>query len=69
MKKLGYIHQYYNHGNVKGRHGIAILSKIKPIKVTYGLGSPEHDSEGRFAVLEFKKFYMATAYVPCSREH
>ncbi|XP_020114259.1 DNA-(apurinic or apyrimidinic site) lyase, chloroplastic isoform X2 [Ananas comosus] len=49
-----------------GYSGTAIISRIKPISVKYGLGIPDHDSEGRLVTLEFDGFYLIGGYVPNS---
>ncbi|XP_073008628.1 DNA-(apurinic or apyrimidinic site) endonuclease, chloroplastic isoform X2 [Typha latifolia] len=49
-----------------GYSGCAIISRIKPISVVYGLGIPDHDSEGRLVTVEFEKFYLISGYVPNS---
>lgn len=60
--------QYWNYAEKKGYSGTAIFTKEKPISVTYGLGSPEHDCEGRAITLEFKDYYFITVYVPNAQE-
>lgn len=60
--------QYWNYAEKKGYSGTAIFTKEKPISVTYGLGSPEHDHEGRAITLEFKDYYFITVYVPNAQE-
>lgn len=57
---------YGNEAERKGYSGTAILTKIKPIKVEYGIGAEQHDSEGRVTCLEFEKFHLVTVYVPNS---
>lgn len=42
------------------------LMQIKPLSVKYGLGIPDHDSEGRLVTAEFDKFYLLCGYVPNS---
>ncbi|CAA6654012.1 unnamed protein product [Spirodela intermedia] len=49
-----------------GYSGTAIISRIKPISVSYGLGIQDHDSEGRLVTVEFDKFYVLCGYVPNS---
>ncbi|KAK4766448.1 hypothetical protein SAY87_008090 [Trapa incisa] len=49
-----------------GYSGTAIISRIKPISVTYGLGTWDHDNEGRLVTAEFDSFYLLSAYVPNS---
>ena len=58
---------YLNSAEKKGYSGTAILSKQKPLQVTYGIGIEEHDKEGRVITLEFEKFYMVNIYTPNSK--
>ena len=60
-------HQYWNYAQKKGYSGTAIFSKQEPMAVTYGIGIPEHDTEGRVITLEFPEFYMITCYTPNSQ--
>ncbi len=60
-------HQYWNYAEKKGYSGTAVFTKQEPISVTYGIGIPEHDTEGRVITLEFEKFYFITVYVPNSQ--
>ncbi|XP_047059520.1 DNA-(apurinic or apyrimidinic site) endonuclease, chloroplastic-like [Lolium rigidum] len=46
--------------------GTGVISRIKPISVQYGIGTAEHDQEGRVITLEFDNFYLVNAYVPNS---
>lgn len=58
---------YWNCSTVKkGYSGTAILSKQKPLSVTYGLGIDEHDGEGRVVTAEYDSFYVVNVYVPNS---
>jgi hypothetical protein len=34
--------------------------------MSYGLGVPDHDSEGRLVTVEFNNFYLLCSYVPNS---
>ena len=47
-----------------GYSGTAVLTKVKPISVKYGLGIEKHDLEGRLITVEFEKFYFLVCYVP-----
>lgn len=49
-----------------GYSGTAIISRIKPLSIRYGLGISDHDSEGRLVTVEFDTFYLVTGYVPNS---
>ena len=55
---------YLNPAEKKGYAGTLVFSKVKPINVTYGMGIPEHDNEGRIITLEFKDYYLINMYVP-----
>lgn len=59
-------HQYYNSAERKGYSGVAILSKTKPIAITYDMGVEAHDQEGRVQCAEFEDFYLVNVYVPNS---
>jgi len=65
MDLPGY-HQYWNYAEKKGYSGTAVFTKREPLAVTYGMGIPEHDTEGRLICLEFEEFYFITVYVPNS---
>lgn len=58
--------QFYNSAERKGYSGVAILSKIKPISITYDMGIEENDKEGRVICAEFDNFYLVNVYVPNS---
>ena len=60
-------HQYWNYAEKKGYSGTAMFTKEEPLSVTYGIGIPEHDTEGRVITAEFKDFYVITVYVPNSQ--
>ncbi|MBI5405585.1 exodeoxyribonuclease III [Candidatus Kaiserbacteria bacterium] len=48
----------------KGYSGVALYSKIEPLKVIYGLGIQEFDQEGRFIGAEYEDFWLLNAYFP-----
>ncbi|EAC8669793.1 exodeoxyribonuclease III [Listeria monocytogenes] len=58
---------YWNYAVKKGYSGTAIFTKVEPLSVQYGLGVPEHDTEGRVITLEFEEFFMVTVYTPNSQ--
>ncbi|EAD0679671.1 exodeoxyribonuclease III [Listeria monocytogenes] len=58
---------YWNYAVKKGYSGTAIFTKVEPLSVQYGLGIPEHDTEGRVITLEFEEFFMVTVYTPNSQ--
>jgi len=57
----------YPHSAVrKGYSGTCIMTKEKPLNVTYGIGINDHDQEGRTITSEFNDFYLVTSYIPNS---
>jgi exodeoxyribonuclease III len=42
------------------------MSKVKPIKVTFGLDTPNLDNEGRVIIAEYEKFILINTYIPNS---
>ena len=56
--------QYWNSAEKKGYSGTAVFTRLEPLNVTYGIGSEEHDREGRAITLEFENFYLVNCYVP-----
>ena len=61
-------HQYWCYAEKKGYSGTAVFSRVEPISVTYNLGYPEHDSEGRVITCEFEDFYLVCVYTPNSQD-
>jgi exodeoxyribonuclease-3 len=57
---------YANEAEKKGYSGTAILSKQKPLSVSYGINSIEHDREGRVICAEYDDFFVVNVYVPNS---
>lgn len=60
-------HQFWNYAEKKGYSGTAVFSKQEPLSVKYGIGSAEHDHEGRAITLEFEQFYLVNVYTPNSQ--
>ncbi|HDZ42233.1 MAG TPA: exodeoxyribonuclease III [Bacteroidetes bacterium] len=50
----------------KGYSGTAVMTRIKPLDVSTGIGVKEHDTEGRVVSLEYDDFYLVNVYVPNS---
>ncbi|MEJ6775757.1 MAG: exodeoxyribonuclease III [Crocinitomicaceae bacterium] len=57
---------YANEADRKGYSGTAIFTKVSPISVSYDMGVPEHDKEGRVVCAEFKEYFLITVYTPNS---
>ena len=63
MDLPGY-YQYWNYAEKKGYSGTAIFARQEALSVAYGIGIPEHDTEGRVITLEYDNFYLVTCYTP-----
>ena len=61
-------YQYWNSAEKKGYSGTAIFAKTEPISVHYGIGIPEHDTEGRAVTLEYEDFYLVCVYTPNAQD-
>lgn len=57
-------HQYWNYAEKKGYSGTAVFTRQEPLSVRYGVGIPEHDTEGRVITLEYPDFYLVNVYTP-----
>lgn len=66
LNSLEGYHIHHNEAVKKGYSGVAILSKLKPLSVSVGMGFDEHDAEGRVITAEFDNFYLINVYVPNS---
>lgn len=61
-----YPYQYVNSAYRKGYSGTMVFSKVEPLRVNYGIGIEEHDTEGRVITLEFDNYFVVTVYTPNS---
>ena len=59
---------YWNFAQKKGYSGTAIYTRHQPLSVSYGIGIPEHDTEGRVITLEMEDFYLVCVYTPNSQD-
>lgn len=55
---------YWSAAEKKGYAGTAIFARRAPLKVTRGIGIPEHDREGRVLTAEWDDFFLVNVYVP-----
>ena len=59
--------QYWSYAEKKGYSGTALLTRVEPLAVTFGIGAEEHDREGRVITAEYGDFYLVCVYVPNSQ--
>ena len=57
-------HNYFHDAQKKGYSGVALFCKREPDRVTYGLGWPDMDAEGRFIQADFGKLSVISLYLP-----
>lgn len=55
---------YWNSAQKKGYSGTAVLTREKPLKVSFDLGMDRHNTEGRAITLEYPEYYLVNVYVP-----
>lgn len=55
---------YLNCAEKKGYSGTAIYSRTEPLSVSYGMGLPAHDTEGRIVTCEYEHYYLVNVYTP-----
>lgn len=53
-----------NEAEKKGYSGTAILTKPKPLHVSYGINNAEFDKEGRVICAEYANYFLVTIYAP-----
>jgi exodeoxyribonuclease-3 len=58
---------YWNTAQKKGYSGTALFTRERPIRITRGMGKPEHDTEGRVLTAEYPDFHLVNVYVPNSK--
>lgn len=59
--------QYWNYAEKKGYSGTAVFTRHTPLNVDYGIGIPEHDTEGRVITLEYPDHFLVCCYTPNSQ--
>ena len=63
FEEIGY-HCYWYPAQKRGYSGVAILTKVKPENVEYGIGVELFDFEGRVIQADYKDFSLICAYFP-----
>lgn len=63
FRELGY-HSYLYSAQKKGYSGVAILTRIEPDHVEYGMGMEAYDNEGRFIRADFGDLSVVSVYHP-----
>ncbi len=61
--ELGYT-SYWHSAQKKGYSGVAILSKMEPDRIEYGMGNAVYDNEGRVLRADFGDISLMSLYIP-----
>jgi exodeoxyribonuclease III len=60
---VGY-HCFYHDAEKKGYSGVALYTRLQPDQVSYGIGWPEFDREGRWLQADFGNLSVISLYLP-----
>lgn len=63
FEEAGY-QTFWNSAERKGYSGVGIATKIKPKKITFGMGIEKYDIEGRVLRADFEEVSVISVYVP-----
>jgi len=55
---------FFTQAGKKGYSGVAVYSRMKPLRVITGVGVNRFDDEGRVLTLEFADYFLINAYFP-----
>jgi exodeoxyribonuclease-3 len=59
---------FWHSAERKGYSSVGVYTRIKPVKVSYGMGIKEFDCEGRVLTMEYDSFYLINIYYPNAGE-
>jgi len=60
-------HTYWNSADKAGYSGTLVITRHKPLRVTYGIDDETYIDEGRIITLEYPDFHFVNVYVPNSK--
>lgn len=63
----GYYAHWHPAETRKGYSGTGLLSRIRPLEVSTGIGIPEFDQEGRTQIARYETFTLINCYFPNGR--
>ncbi len=64
MRYLEGYESYWSYAVKKGYSGVGVYTRLKPRKVSYGIGIPKYDDEGRIIEMDFGNFIFFNVYFP-----
>jgi exodeoxyribonuclease III len=57
-------HTAHAHSELKGRNGVAVLTRSAPLAIRVGFGVPEFEHSGRYVEVELPTVVVASLYLP-----
>ena len=57
-------YKYWSFAKKKGYSGVCLLSKQKPLNISYGIENDNLDEEGRTIIAEYENFILINCYFP-----
>lgn len=57
-------HAVFAESAVRGRNGVAVLSRAEPVDVRIGFGAPEFDTSGRYVEVVLPEVVIGSLYLP-----
>jgi exodeoxyribonuclease-3 len=64
LEPLQGYHRFFSSAERKGYSGVALFTREKPREVSFSLGRPEFDGEGRVIQADFGDFVLFNVYFP-----
>lgn len=62
--KIKNYYSFFNPAQRPGYSGVAVYSKVKPVKIEKSIGLKRFDDEGRILQLEYPEFTLINIYIP-----
>lgn len=64
LKQIDGYHPFFSSAERKGYSGVALYSRVKPGRISYGMGIERFDREGRLIQADYKNFTLFNVYFP-----
>ncbi len=64
LKDVEGFYSYWSFAQKRGYSGVALYTKTEPLEVSYGIGEPEFDQEGRIIIARYPWFWLYNIYFP-----
>ena len=64
LRNMDEYHTFFSSPERKGYSGVALYTKTKPDRVSYGFGIEQFDKEGRTIIADYKDFVLFNVYFP-----